>query len=154
MAAWTRKRLEEKEEKEKEKAKESAAALSASINVHAKGHDIFDSGEKLPYTSPITPNTAFNIRNRMLSKLGAKVSSLHGTHNGLCRLIPALEWVGMDCYIILGWVSMDCFIFLGWVGMDYHPGVGGYGLLYLPGVCVSVYGLLVIFLGELSQFFT
>ncbi len=66
-SAWSRRKLE-KEKEEAQKLKE------------AEKQPIFDAGPadtgvhgRIQYTSPITPNSAFHIRNRMLSKLGAKV---------------------------------------------------------------------------------
>ena len=83
MTAWARKRLE----KEEKAAKEAAARLAAEggpINVSSansalskanNNYDgIFDSGIRDEYNSPVVPKSAFHIRNRMLSKMGAKVS--------------------------------------------------------------------------------
>ena len=83
MTAWTRAKLEKQEKLEKE-ATESTTSTSKTINAPAPGKvslagakvgDIFDSGinTRETYSSPVTPNSAFQIRNRMLSKMGAKV---------------------------------------------------------------------------------
>ena len=57
--AWVRRR-EEREEAEEEEARKAAELKKMKPD---------DS-----YTSSITPNTAFQIRNRLLSRMGAKVS--------------------------------------------------------------------------------
>ncbi len=76
MSAWGRAKLE----KEK-KARESVSpSPSSPINVPKKDTsggriDVFHSGTKDSYvTPPIPPSSAFHIRNRMLSKMGAKVN--------------------------------------------------------------------------------
>ena len=79
MSAWGKRRLE-KEKKEKEEAKkDKEEEKKEKIPIVSKGYpggttylEVSPHG-KIQYTSPITPNSAFHIRNRMLSKLGAKV---------------------------------------------------------------------------------
>ena len=61
-SAWVRRR----EEKEKEE-EEEAAAKKAEELTKAKAVD--------GYTSNISPSTAFQIRNRYLSRMGAKVKT-------------------------------------------------------------------------------
>ena len=65
LSAWTRAKIE-KAKKEEEEAKKQEAA---------KSKDILNSGTRAPYVSNITPSSAFHIRNRYLSKMGAKVCS-------------------------------------------------------------------------------
>lgn len=70
MTAWTRAKLE--------KEKEQNTSPSSPINVtpakdSAVSSGIFDSGIRENYNSPVVPSTAFHIRNRMLSKMGAKM---------------------------------------------------------------------------------
>ncbi len=75
MSAWSRAKLE-KQEKAEEEAAKAAAAINTKVGGLPKdpntGSGIFDSGIK-SYSSPITPSSAFHIRNRMLSKMGTKV---------------------------------------------------------------------------------
>ena len=63
LSAWTRAKIEAAKEKEEEAKKQEAA----------KAKDILNSGTRAPYVSNITPPSAFHIRNRYLSRMGAKV---------------------------------------------------------------------------------
>lgn len=67
MTAWTRNRLQN-EEDEKKKLEEAAGASGSRAD-----RDIFESGTTHSYSSPFTPKTAFQIRNRLLSKMGTPV---------------------------------------------------------------------------------
>ena len=86
MAAWTRKKLDKQEEEEKKQRAKSPERGEINTKPVAKGKmgnkgDIFDSGvEGGRYTSPIAPNSAFQIRNRMLSRMGAKVGVVCVSH--------------------------------------------------------------------------
>ena len=64
LSAWTRAKIEKAKKEEEEEAKKQEAA---------KAKDILNSGTRAPYVSNITPPSAFHIRNRYLSKMGAKV---------------------------------------------------------------------------------
>lgn len=84
MTAWARRR-EEKEAEEKEKEKAESAKKTADILKTGTG----------PYTSPIPPNSAFQIRNRLLSRMGTKMPEhmapfnpltvSYGAHAGLLK---------------------------------------------------------------------
>ena len=73
--AWGKRRLEKgkerrsQEEEEKEKIPIVGEGYSGGGTTYL---EVSPQG-KIQYTSPITPNSAFHLRNRMLSKLGAKV---------------------------------------------------------------------------------
>ena len=76
MTAWARAKLEKAE---KEEDGLPTIPETPIINVGVPSRDstssgIFDSGIREDYSSPVVPRTAFHIRNRMLSKMGAKVS--------------------------------------------------------------------------------
>ena len=77
MSAWARKKKENKEKEDQKKYEESVA--SEKLPIYATKGATYsevtvEGGLKVKsYTSPITPNTAFHIRNRMMSKMGAKV---------------------------------------------------------------------------------
>ncbi len=72
MSAWHRRKVLAEEEALEQKEKEAAGCVSTSSG----GKDIFESGASYNYTSPFKPNSAFHIRNRLLSKMGAPVSKL------------------------------------------------------------------------------
>ena len=65
LSAWTRAKIEKAKEKEEEEEKKRQEA--------AKAKDILNSGTRAPYVSNISPPSAFHIRNRYLSRMGAKV---------------------------------------------------------------------------------
>ena len=65
LAAWTRAKIEKEKEREEEEKKQKEAA--------AKEKDLLESGTRAPYVSSVTPRSAFHIRNRYLSRMGAKV---------------------------------------------------------------------------------
>ncbi|XP_064393937.1 major facilitator superfamily domain-containing protein 1-like isoform X2 [Halichondria panicea] len=67
MSAWHRRKVLAEEEALEQKEKEAAGNVSTSSG----GKDIFESGGSYNYTSPFKPNSAFHIRNRLLSKMGA-----------------------------------------------------------------------------------
>ena len=69
MAAWTRNKLQKEEDNKKKQEKEAAVNVSSSL----PGRDVFEAGTSSSYSSPITPSSAFHIRNRLLSKMGAPV---------------------------------------------------------------------------------
>ena len=66
MFAWERRRLEKQEEE--------AAKVKVQVPVQ-RSQDIFESGLPKPYASPVVPSSAFHIRNRLLSKMGTKVTN-------------------------------------------------------------------------------
>ena len=70
-SAWARKRIQQEEDAQKQKEKEAASSVSSNV----AGKDVFESGGSYSYTSPFRPNSAFHIRNRLLSKMGTTVSS-------------------------------------------------------------------------------
>ena len=76
MSSWGKRRLEkEKEEAKKDKAEEKKEKIPIVGEGCSGGTTYLEVSRqgKIQYTSPITPNSALHIRNRMLSKLGAKV---------------------------------------------------------------------------------
>ena len=68
--AWGKRRLEN--EKKEEEKKEKIPIVGEGYPGGTTYLEVSPQG-KIQYTSPITPNSAFHIGNRMLSKLGAKV---------------------------------------------------------------------------------
>lgn len=72
MTAWTRAKREKEEKAEKDASPGSPINSVPSKDATASS-GIFDSGIREDYSSPVMPSTAFHIRNRMLSKMGAKV---------------------------------------------------------------------------------
>ena len=70
MSAWARKKIQDEEDAKKKQEKEAANNVSSNV----VGKDVFESGASYSYTSPFKPNSAFHIRNRLLSKMGTTVS--------------------------------------------------------------------------------
>ena len=79
LSAWTRAKIEKAKEREKEE--EEAKKQEA-----AKTKDILNSGTRAPYESNISPPSAFHIRNRFLSRMGAKVRTYVAV--GACKMRP------------------------------------------------------------------
>ncbi len=62
MTAWARRKAE--------KAKKAAASSEETAKLIP---ELLPEGARQAYTSPIAPSSAFQIRNRLLSKMGTKV---------------------------------------------------------------------------------
>ncbi len=71
MSAWHRKKVLAEEEAQEQRDKEAASSVIKSSG----GKDVFESGDSYNYSSPFRSQSAFHIRNRLLSKMGAPVSN-------------------------------------------------------------------------------
>jgi len=72
MSAWGRRRLEKEKAAAKKDDEAEKVPVLGDVSPSGIGYSTGIKG-KVQYTSPIMPNSAFHIRNRMLSKLGAQV---------------------------------------------------------------------------------